>query len=78
MLFPPDLNYAAALELWRLSQHLPSKYTAGEDQKKSYHLSARPLVLCHVPGYCVRFIKRLDEGPRLQLLGQKILCGQYI
>ena len=34
------------LALWEFLQHLPANI--GKDQKKSYHLGARPLTLCHV------------------------------
>ena len=52
----------------------------GEDQKqkKSYQLSAGTQALCHGksgPGYCIAFIKRLDQGLRLQLLKQKPLIS---
>ena len=48
----------------------------GEDQKKSYHLSAGLLALCHMeirPWSSRYVIKKLDEGLRLQLLGEKPL-----
>ena len=70
--------------LWRLSQHLPAKYIVSEDQKKVLPFKSGPRILCHmvhlVPGYCIRLIKRLDEGAKLQLLGQKPLVspGLYI
>ena len=50
----------------------------GEDQKTSNHLSAGLLagtVLYYGKSgsdYCITFIKRLDEGLRQQLLGQKL------
>ena len=48
----------------------------GEDQRKSYDLSAGPLAGTAPyygksgPRYCITFIKTLDVGLRLQLLGQ--------
>ena len=46
MLFTwPDLHCAVPLALWDLrSIFLPN---VGEDQKKSHHLNAGPLALCH-------------------------------
>ena len=47
-----------------------------EDQKKPYHLSAGPRAVPYGKygaGYCITFIKSLDEGLRLQFLGQKPL-----
>ena len=29
------------------------------------------MVINHVTGYCIKFLKRLNDGLRLQLLGQK-------
>ena len=40
----------------------------GEDQKKSYHLSVRPLAGTvpyygkSGPSFCITYVKRLDEG----------------
>ena len=69
MLFPgPDLHCAGRLALRRFPQHLSANI--GEDRKKSHHLSSGPLagtVTYYVKsgsGYCITFIKRLDEGPR--------------
>ena len=48
----------------------------GEGQKKSYHLSARPLALLpygkSAPGYCIAFMKRLDEGLKRNLLDKTL------
>ena len=67
MLLPGlDLHRVGPLALWGFRNiFLPN---TSEDQKKSY-LSAGPLALCHVPGYCITFIKRSDESRSLQLLG---------
>ena len=47
MLLPgPDLHCAVPLALWEFSNIFLRN--TGEDEKKSYHLSARPLALCHM------------------------------
>ena len=56
----------------------------GEDQKKVLQFKRRaPGIVSYDksgPGYCVKFIKSLDEGLRLQLFGEKPLIspGLYI
>ena len=62
LMLGPDLHL---VELWDFCNiFLPNR---NEDQKKSY-LSAGRLTLCYmlnpsvVKGYCITFIKRLDEG----------------
>ena len=51
----------------------------GEDQKKSCHLSAVPLALCHMvnPSLVItlRSPKRLEDGLSSQLLKQKPLIS---
>ena len=39
-----------SLSLWKFSQYWSVKSVSniGEDQKKSHHLSAGPLALCHI------------------------------
>ena len=80
MLLPgPDLHRAGALignlEIFATCLELPN---VGNDQKKSHHLSAELLAgtlqydCKSDPGYCITFIKKLDEGLRKQLLGQKL------
>ena len=41
--YGPGLHCAGLLAFRRLSLHLSAKYTVGEDQKKTYNLSAGPL-----------------------------------
>ena len=74
----PDLHRAGPLALWRFSQHLYPNIS--EDQKKSYDFSEGPLTSRPTAPYCgksgphlcITFIKRLDVGLRLQLLGRKL------
>ena len=67
MLFPGLIYIARGL--WYFLPNID------EGQKKSYHLSAGPLALCHMvnPALVFTIIKRLDEDLRQQLLGQKPL-----
>ena len=62
----PHLHCAGPLALWRFSLHLSAKWCR---PKKVLHLSAEPLagtvpMLCKSgsDGYCIMFIKRLDES----------------
>ena len=73
MLLPrSDLPRVEPMALWVFRNiFLPN---TSKDKKKVY-LSAEPLVLCHMlyvksdPGYCITFIKRLDEGLSYQRIG---------
>ena len=52
-----------------------------EDQKKSCHLSAGPGAVPYgkyEAGYSITFIISLDEGLRLQFLGQKPLISLWL
>ena len=75
----PDLHSAGPLALSGFLQHLPAKFS--EDQKKFYHLSAGPWHCAKCKdgaGYCITFIKSLDESLRLQFLGQKLLISPWL
>ena len=75
----PDLHCARPLALSGFLQHLPAKFS--KDQKKSYHLCAGPwrCAICKDGAdYCITFIKSLDEGLRLQFLGQKLLISPWL
>ena len=68
-----DLHCAVPLTLRGFLQHLPAKYKLRP--KKSYYLSAGPGTVPYGKfgaGYFITPIKSLDEGPRKQVLGQKI------
>ena len=72
MLLPwPDLPRVGPMALWVFRDIFQPN--TSKDKKKN--LSAEPLVLCHMlyvksdPGYCITFIKRLDEGLSYQRIG---------
>ena len=53
---------------YKFANHNYNFSKAGKDQKKSYHLSAGPPGTVPYgksgPGYCITFMKKLDEGLR--------------
>ena len=61
-----NLHCAGSLARKGFLQHLPEKCTVSEDQKKSYYLSeglwhCAILQIAYGAGYCITFIKSLDE-----------------
>ena len=77
----PDIHCTELLARRGFLQHLPAEYCISEDQKKFYHLSAGPwrcAIWQYGAGYCITFIKSLDEGLRLQFLGQKPLISPWL
>ena len=73
----PDLHCAGPLALGGFLQHLPAKYKCQVKTKKSHIFCAQGLDA--VPygksgaGYCITFIKSLDEGPELAIFRTKTL-----
>ena len=76
LLIEPDLHCVGSCHFGDFCyMFLPN---ISENQKKSYHRRAGLLALCHGKsgsGYCITFMKRLDDCLRLQLLEQKPLIS---
>ena len=59
-------------------QYFPAKYVQVKTKKKVLSERGIPGTVPYVksvPGYCIAFLKRLDEGLSYQLLGQKPLIS---